>query len=62
MKVIRIDNSNEPIEFAKNGARVILASEMNLSYLQGIRDVEGIDTHLIGSNGSEIQFVGEIPC
>lgn len=41
MKVIRIENSSKPIDFAK-GEKVILTSEMNLSYPQGIRDALGL--------------------
>ena len=52
MKVVRVENGNTPVE----GDFDVLVSELPLTYLQGVRDAEGVDAILIGSNGSEIQL------
>lgn len=59
MNVYRIKQDNSPIEIPDNEA--ILVSELNLSYLQGVRDALGIKAILIGSNGKEIQIFEDAP-
>lgn len=52
MKIVRIRNDNTSIEEEFD----VLASELPLAYLQGIRDAKGIDAILVGSGGAEIQM------
>lgn len=52
MKILKIENSTEPIE----GEFDVLVSELPITYLQGIRDAKGMDAVLIGSNGAEVQM------
>lgn len=40
---------------------LILISDQNLSYLQGVRDAAGLNCIIIGSNGSEMQVGKEVP-
>lgn len=59
MNVYRITQELLPIEISEQEA--ILVSELNLSYLQGVRDALGIKAILIGSNGKEIQIFEDAP-
>lgn len=52
MKVLKIELGSTFIEEWTD----VFVSQMPLAYLQGIRDAEGKDAILIGSNGSEIQL------
>lgn len=52
MKIEIIKNDRAPVSSDAD----VLASELPITYLQGIRDAAGADPVLIGSNGSEIQM------
>lgn len=52
MKIEIIRNDSTPVSSDAD----VLASELPITYLQGIRDAAGTDPVLIGSNGSEIQM------
>ena len=57
MRIIIVENDKNPVDLRDiEGKKVVLASELPLAYLQGIRDAEGIDAVLIGSGGKEIQM------
>ena len=59
MKIYEITQENLPITVDEK--EVILTSELNLSYLQGVRDGLKVRAILIGSNGKEIQIFDEAP-
>lgn len=48
-------------QYCHNAEDLILISDQNLSYLQGVRDAVGLNCVIIGSNGAEIQLGKEIP-
>lgn len=48
-------------EYYQKTEDLIIVSDYNLSYLQGVRDAAGLNCILIGSNGSEIQIGKSTP-
>ena len=59
MKIYEITQENLPITVDEK--EVIFTSELNLSYLQGVRDAFGVKAILIGNRGKEIQILDETP-
>lgn len=48
-------------EYCQKTEELIIVSTYNLSYMQGVRDVAGLDCILIGSNGAEMQIGRNTP-
>lgn len=68
MIIYKLDDNLIPQDFIESWKQhchnlkdLILISDQNISYLQGVRDAAGLGCILIGSNGSEMQIGTEVP-
>jgi hypothetical protein len=58
MIIYNIENETKHVDFCKNDD-LVLVSYLPITYLQGIRGVEGLKAILIGDNGKQIQYPGK---